>query len=117
MTDINSHVELLAPSRRPGTTKPTGWGDTPVAVGEFKVNGIIGLWFCLKHRSWGESTVWLEQLIPRRDQEKMGCSPTDAALEAKKLEERKKENTFCSQKLHLLLSPTVVKQEPAEILN
>lgn len=42
MTDINSHVELPAPSRHPGATKPAQ-GDTPVAAGEFKVNGITGL--------------------------------------------------------------------------
>lgn len=42
MTDINSHVELPAPSCHPGATKPVQ-GDTPVAAGEFKVNGITGL--------------------------------------------------------------------------
>lgn len=51
MTDINSHVELPAPSHRPGAPKPAQ-GDTLVAVGEFKVNGITGLWFCMRRRSW-----------------------------------------------------------------
>ena len=101
LTDINSHVELPAPSRRPGATKPAR-GDTPVAAGEFKVNGIIGLWFGLKRRSRdaGARARCGRSSFPRRDPGRTGRFPTDAALGAKKLEERKHlfalKNDICS---------------------
>lgn len=44
MTDINSHAELLAPSRSPraaSTRVCTLHGDAPAAPGELKVNGIM----------------------------------------------------------------------------
>lgn len=93
MTDINSHVELPDPSRRPGATEPAR-GDTPVAAGEFEVKGITGLWFCWKRGSWdaelgcrGESAARSEQL-PERGPGKDG----DATLGAKKAGRKKEKN-------------------------
>lgn len=98
MTDINSHVELPAPSCRPGTTKPAR-GDTPVAVGEFKVNGITGLWFCGKRGSRGESAARSEQL-PEEGSGKDGMLAYGCCVRSKKAGRKKTpfafKNYICS---------------------